>query len=76
MPEEEVEQKRKMIINKINQRYRQMAKKQIRYEMSKMGDRTYHKMKNSSINSRILKTHKMNKRKIDDKYAHENITAN
>lgn len=44
--------------------------------MSKMGDRTYHKMKNSSINSRILKTHKMNKRKIDDKYAHENITAN
>ena len=42
------ESRRKQIIRNVNSKYRQKAHKEINYELSKMGDRTYLKLKNKS----------------------------
>jgi hypothetical protein len=46
---EEAEERRKTIIRKVQEKYKELAKKELRYELSMLGDPTYHRMKHKVL---------------------------
>lgn len=57
LSEGELERRRKVIMREIQVKYRLMAQREMRHQLSKLGDSTYHRLRNQqhSRQSRTIK---------------------